>query len=407
MSQNRLLAYKKEEFVNRDDEVKSVLDKLSALVDGKAPETRTVAFRGERGVGKTWLLEKIREQIDEEYSNEEVLVFWLDLDQYREKGPIWSVIDALKQLADLALPTSEMLGATPADISRRVMEAVRAALEEKRLVIFADHVYEADWELLAGLEDYVLGPLAIEERTLILLAGRGRAYPWKTPELRINADFVDLKPLSREDTRDQLKRQVSTEAAQRVGRIYRTSGGNPMANYLLGSHKEEENSIEALRAVVDELMAIVPQGQRKEVQTYLEALSVLNVFDEERIPKLMAAYHDDPTYANWSFTKARKVREMLVRYSFAYWSEAKAGFVLYNLIRVVFKRYLKRVDPARWQRLEQAALELYDEWWDKYQRGREFWEEEIRTHAAALKSAHVDPKIFIKNIPLNKLSISV
>ncbi len=380
MSQITLPEYEQKNFVNRHDEIDDIRDRLSNLLAGTPPPKRTVTFKGARGVGKSWLLARLREEAKPYEDKGQALVFWLDLKRYDDRDPVLAVVDALEKFADTLPNTPKVLGATPAEISRRVMEAARRILLEKPLVIFVDHVYESDWKLLAGLEDYLLGPLAIEPHTLIILFGRGREYPWKTPELRLRAEFFNLAPLSQEETKEQLEKQISPKAAQQTEAIYETSKGNPLANYLLGSQKDPKK---ALNGVIEAILEVVSEDERQAIRDYLEALCVLRAFDEERIPAMMAAYYDDKTYQTWSYAQSRKVREALVKYAYTRWDDKTGGFVIDDLVRNIFEQYLMwEKPPKRWKRLQQAAEQIYLDWQNKYK--VDYWKNDIVYHQEAL-----------------------
>lgn len=48
-------AYRPGLFVNRESEIRRVRDALQDIAGGKAEHARTIVFRGERGLGKSWL----------------------------------------------------------------------------------------------------------------------------------------------------------------------------------------------------------------------------------------------------------------------------------------------------------------------------------------------------------------
>ena len=107
----------------------------------------------------------------------------------------------------------------------------------------------------------------------------------------------------------------------------------------------------ALGQVVGGMLSTVPAERRGQVRDYLEALSVLRSFDEERIPRMLAAYYDDEIYIEWPYAQARQVRGELVKLSFAQWDAERGGYVLDESTRHLLERYLETTQPDRWQRL--------------------------------------------------------
>jgi len=55
MTQTDLPVYKDDLFVNREKEIETVTKALENIARGDAEQVRTIVFRGERGLGKSWL----------------------------------------------------------------------------------------------------------------------------------------------------------------------------------------------------------------------------------------------------------------------------------------------------------------------------------------------------------------
>jgi Cdc6-like AAA superfamily ATPase len=47
--------YRPDLFVNRENEIKAVTNALQNIARGDSEQMRTIVFRGERGLGKSWL----------------------------------------------------------------------------------------------------------------------------------------------------------------------------------------------------------------------------------------------------------------------------------------------------------------------------------------------------------------
>jgi hypothetical protein len=378
----RLPDYSPDAFVDREDEVGLVIQKAHPLLENRAVDRRTIIFIGERGTGKSWLLAHLRK-----LTELELTAFALNLADYATQDPVFAVMDILKQFSQV-LGQGQVPGVTLAEMSRVVMENVRPRLEKQPLLLLVDWVYESDWKLLAALEDYWLGPLAVEPHVLIVMAGRGRPYPWKTPELRLKAEFHDLSPFRDVDTTAEQLRRQRKEAVDKAPQIHRLSGGNPLANFLLAAH---ENPGAALDQVIDGMLETVPSGRRRSVRQYLEALSVLRSFDEERIPTMLAVYYSDPSYRGWTHAQARRVREELVRWAFARWDENQGGYVMDAPTSALIEQYLQDARQSLWKDLHCAAFWLYTSW-AEYPRARERWQKEVENHAGRLREAGFTPE---------------
>jgi energy-coupling factor transporter ATP-binding protein EcfA2 len=378
----QLPEYAPEKFVNRYEEIKLITQKVGALAEGRPVERRTVVFIGERGAGKSWLLDHLQAILPRQFRDLKVLR--LDLKAYVDEDPTWAVADMIQRVSIETSGPGERLGPDLATMSRRLMEHLRGVLQKSILLLLMDHVHESDWNLLPLLEDYLLGPLAAESRVLIVMTGRGRLYPWKTPELRLKAEFIDLLPFQHpEETRAQLERQVPRRALSQVEEIHRLSQGNPLANYLLGTL----GVLEGLDRVVEEILEPVPADRRRQVREYLEALCVLNAFDEERIPEMLAAYYGDDSYRQWTYAQARQVREELIRWAFARWNADAGGYILDPVARRLVEEYLKKAQPEKWQALQRAAQDMYTRWARDFARTRERWQKEAVYHHRSLQLA--------------------
>ncbi|MBC7226172.1 MAG: hypothetical protein H5T61_02945 [Thermoflexales bacterium] len=362
--------YSPDKFVNREEEL-SRLDRI--LESG---EKRAVIFRGERGVGKSWLPAHWEWQLRR---RKDLQVLRLDLKEYRGREPGWATADIIRRVSEKIGGPGERLGTDLAEMSRTLLQHVRKI--RKTLILILDHVYESDWTLLALLEEYLLAPLISEPRVFIVLTGRGRWYPWRTPDLTIRAEPVIVKPLpSEEETRQQLERQAQQGLPQ-AGKIHRMTGGNPLANYLLAA---EPQPTQVSDAVIEELLEPVPEEHRQKIREYLEALCVLRAFDEDRIPEMMAAYTGDRSYREWTYAQARQVRDELIRWALAQWDVDERAYVLDRIVRQLVELHLQQNHPDKWEALHQAARDLYERWAKEFPSTATRWEGERSYHQNCL-----------------------
>lgn len=353
MSQEtKLPQYKPELFIGREKQIDQIMDTLRALIKGEERKDRVFAFRSERGTGKTWLLSHLRTSAAKEKQSPKT--FWLNLEdeKYAGQDPLVVVTTVLEELAqELKLfPPDEPLGVVPSVISRKVMAALGKALAKQPLLVLVDHIYETDWKLLAPLEDYVLGPLAAEKRALLVLAGRGREYPWKTPELFAAAP-QRLDPLRADETQKQIEKQVKQPKVSK-DKVYTYTNGYPMQNYFLASYGFPDG----LELSVQEILRQVDEHERGLIQKYLEALCALEAFEEDRIKWMLAAYYKDESYKSWEQRSARAVREKLVnQYGFARWDENERAYIMDSSVRLSVRNALQQRDVKRWNDLYKAA----------------------------------------------------
>lgn len=375
---NNIKEYSLTYFVDRKevDEIKGYIDivRSNPKADG-----RVVNVWGSRGAGKSWILHHLKEELG---GKDDFKVYYLDLSRYGKKDAVISVLEIIDEFANEMNLKGERVkfGPTPSDASRKLIEAIRGELKRKILLLLIDHVYESNWDLLASLEEYWLGPMAVEPGTFIVMAGRKREYPWKTPELRLRAHSVSLKPFDKDQLLLQLKKRGLISAIK--GDLQKVSFGNPLANIVFAINNRKE----ALEELIDTSLNIAPLVNNKKLaREYLEAISVLQAFDEDRIKAMLAAYFDDDTYRNWTYVQARQACNLLIESSLAHWDEKSKGFVLDEDLRSFLMEYLSTEKNAKWKKLQQAAVKLYEEWQKLYKQAASQWKGEIKYHKAFVK----------------------
>jgi len=357
--------YHRSLFVNREKEIEFVTKKAQSLSLGKPVRQRTIVFWGYKGTGRTWLLRRLEEALLE---LDGVRAQYLDLGEWADYAPDQAV-DVIKEItgriADqarewlrgpVAKPNEEQ--ATPDNWGGELPPDVQELLGRYVLVLLLDHVYESDWDLLELLEEHILALLAVQPHVLIVMAGRGRAYPWKTPELRLYTEERHLQPFDEPLTEEQLKRQAPP-AVPRTRVIHKMSQGYPLGNYLLAAHR---TVAEGMQQTVDSLLDGVPAEER----SWLEALCVLRAFDEDHIPIVLAAYFDDSAVREWPYKRVRETRDRLLRTRMVRWEEESGGWVVDKAIRPVLEMYLEQSKPETWKRVHSAAYWLYWSWQQQY-----------------------------------------
>jgi hypothetical protein len=66
--------------------------------------------------------------------------------------------------------------------------------------------------------------------------------------------------------------------------------------------------------------------------------------------------------------------------------------VLDEPLRIVLEALLREENPRQWRRLHCVAYRMYDDWADKYEQSRDWWNDEAQYHADKLKAADHNPK---------------
>jgi hypothetical protein len=373
-------------FVGREteiDRVMTLLKKLYQVLENNENFTghRTIVFSGEHGMGKSWLLSRIEEQVKKR-EGIKIQTYKIDLKVYRDMDPMKAIKTILTDLAAKVLTISIAQDVTPTEASRIVGEKLKELTESKVFLLLLDHVYESNWSLLGVLEAYLLAPVAVLPHAVIVMAGRGKSYPWNTSELVVEASH--LMPFKVDETQRQIRGSV--EEAKRISQI---TQGIPLENYYMSKEPEEK----ALGQYIIDLLDNVILEDRKEVKEALEVLSILRAFDEERIQTMFsAAFPEEQMKNDMPYGQCRQIKEKLMKNGLASWKPEMRGNVLNDPMRSIVEEYIKRKDFDNWKKLQQTALDLYQRWLEKYSNGKTRWEEEIEYHRHKLASHEAEPE---------------
>jgi hypothetical protein len=402
------LPYDAEKFVGdqRIELVDMVVRRIRNCCQGEPlSEPRLLAFTGEVGIGKTWLLTHMYYELNKKKKEwapaDCFFVHRIELRNRNETDedfdPTYEVIQLLRQLAQDLLgeaAAGQIEESSLPGLSQKVISDLRDLLQDHVLVLLLDAVYEADYDLLELFEDYLLGPLALEPNVLIVMASRGQRYAWTTPQLVRGSDLVELRPFSAEEVADQVA-AYGAEAKRHISRIYEIGQGVPLATYCLahdlGILRDGQPS--DLENTLDQFLSPVHPDQRPQVKANIRALCVLNAFDDDRIMVMMPKYRQlveqAPPTESLSFAESVTIRRQLVREALARYVLEDGAYVLDGFVRKLAEETLKRLDPdqAIWRSLHETAAALYANWQEKYSAEKERWAAEKAYHELQLEQS--------------------
>ncbi len=396
--------YQSDQFVGRQAYLALVRQRLEAIIAGKSDSKggRVIIFTGEVGLGKSWLLRHIEHELCQKFSNQSICYsFQLNTQEQAEtqNNATLAMIQMMNQFAKTLFGDSNPVsGITLPDLSRQVIEELRKKLTTNSLTVFVDEVFEADWNFLELFEEYLLGPLAIEEKVLIVMAGRGRRFPWATPELRFHDEYRLMPTFDFDETKEQLSHYMpELNAVDDAHIIYELSQGVPQVNSLLARSPQLRSvTFKSYDAIIEQQLSfIASKAERQKVRCNLEALCILDAFDDDRIVALSRAYaHTERGEARKAeavaIDEGINIRRDLVYKALARYDSGQGAYIMDRYIRDVVQKFLKSFEtPATtWCVLHRAALELYTVWKDSYPNSSDRWQSAINIHQEAIKTAN-------------------
>lgn len=374
------LPYLHDQFVNRVDDWRFVVDKAERLAANVAQDRRVIIFHGARGAGKSWLLQEIKHQLGLNQSG--IRAIYISLSDF-VAIPVENAMQVILHDLDAEVACLTGMNSTPnaddlAGWASCFIDNVRRL--DKVLVLLFDHVDESPDALLALLEDHCLSPLSVEPKVLIVLAGLGKHYIWKGPELRLKSEERTLARFNHVHTLEQLKKQSPASVAYAAD-IHAISDGYPWLNYLLRDIFVSRPA--TLRYAKDTLFGA---QTRLIAQPHLEALCVLRAFDENRMSIMFAAYYRQPT-ASWSMADCRNIRGQLTQARLALWDKERQAFALDSAVKSVLENSFYEDDRPRWLELQCTAYCLYRKWAARYPRTAILWQTEAEYHAQRIADA--------------------
>ncbi len=363
-----------------DGFVEQVLATARRLVSDEQPpqEARTFILYGERGIGKTWMCQHLHRDVLSSFS--EMLSLLLrfcpcsdktthDTREHRldmteasvDDDYFHTVQDILLWIVDQLQIRASLVEARIADEEDYLIREITRHLitTKQRLTLFLDSIFEQDWKLLERLEAFLLAPLAQVPTTLIVMTGRGRLFPWESPDLRVNVIYRRLRPFESDEIQTQLHKLGKYVDLNDCDEIKALGGGIPLSNAILADRPRD------LTKLVREIMANV----KPRVREYIEAMCVLEEgFREDEIPHLLSARQANSAEAQkiteWSLMQIREARDEMADTHLVAWSEGR--YMVDAGACAAIRSWLKRDQPDLWHKLLEATKNMYLHWAEKY-----------------------------------------
>jgi len=351
---------------------------------------------GIRGIGKSWLLQEIRQQytFPAEPKAEGKGTACALIDFHRTRFSRWEPLAIANFLESILQNIKEQSGEQWNVISEESqafqteLESVKAA-EGKRaasalaecfvacikplsetfvpLLLFDSTEVLGDDDF-SWLESHLIEPLARTDRVIIVVAGRKEIPRWREFGVRQRLKVLELQPFSEEDTQEQLEKRGYDRKLGEI--VHSLSFGLPYANQILGEslgvftpteNFEEDHRAEVL-ALLGEVEGELLRGIRSEDQrNILRTLSTLRKFNIESARTLLTQSLKDKKYQDKGDVYYLRLFEDLEDTNLVWWSTDQRGYVVgYPLRRIIGLRMQKGESPHIFRQQHSAAQKFYE-----------------------------------------------
>jgi hypothetical protein len=390
-----------EQFINRDKELGLVVNRVCDLAVGKpfAPKERVFHFTGPSGIGKSSLLKRIRLLLlTEEYKKMGVVPILVNLDAL--KGIKHRLVDEL-----LKIIYDEFCKYTEVVANPVLMEPLTSRWEYASIIVRAISLRKAILPVLIldeinalpnkdmqEIEELLLVKF-IQDNGLAVLVTAGRSQPamFNGFALRPNPSNTFLLPVFDEEKTSRQMECLKPGSGILAGTVMKLGSGVPgntvkLVEHVSGDPPGIPNELQAVQSLLDEIKKT--NNIKERYYPMLEAISILQGFFPEDVAAL---FQNHPQLgAGWDEGRVKDVFLELKDVQIGIgklidWDREKKGWMIDESTRYLFERELQMSNPELWKKLHCTALEIYQEWEQKY--NSDMYRNKSNYHQQRLQSA--------------------
>jgi nucleoside-triphosphatase THEP1 len=391
-----------EMFINRDKEIALVMDTVSRVAKGEpfAPKERVFHFVGPSGIGKSSLLEKIRSLLGKEYRDQGVVPILVRLDTLKGAKQGF-VVELLKTVYEEFCKYSGVIANPVLKESLKSKKeyasmTVRAIFLRKEMfpVLLLDEINIPSQKDMQEIEEYLLVNLLHNNRAILITAGRSLPSAFNDFALRHNSSNTFLLSAFDEEKTGKQMESLKLGSRKLAGKVMKLGNGVPgntakLVQHIVGDPLDIPNATKAVQSLLDEIKETNDIKERH--HPMLEAISILQGFFPEDVvplfqnhPQLGAGWGDGNVKEE--FLKLKDIQ--IGPGGLVGWDRDKKCWVMDENTRDLFERELQMRDPELWRKLHCTALEMYREWWQKY--NSDIYRNKSIYHQQCLQSAGVN-----------------
>lgn len=387
-------------FINREKEVGLIINMVSELAKGKpfSPKERVFHFFGPSGIGKSFLLKKIRTLLlTNAYKELSIVPVFVSLDK-STFGRLESVNGVLKTVYEEFCKYSEVTAnpvlkeplMSKSDYARIIMRVT--TLHKVFPILLLDEINILSNKDMQDIERLFLADLLhANHRVVLITAGRSIPSVFNDFALRPNFSNIFLLPVFDEEKTSEQIRSLKPGSEVLANKIWKLGSGVPgntvkLVDCVSDDNFNTLNEKLAIQSLLDE----VKRANYIEERYYpiLEAISILQGFFPEDLVPLFQIH---PQLSNgWDESKVKEVFLDLSQVQvgpggLVDWDREKKHFAMDESTRALFEKELQMREPELWKKLHCTALGMYREWAQKY--NSDMYRNKSNYHQQRLQSA--------------------
>lgn len=403
--------YQSHLFVNRSQQINQIANKVKTIQGEGIAESFIVNTWGVRGIGKSWLLSHLHQTYRINAVNAPVddifrptfSLFWQFEKQIVDTIHYDSILSSFleqigNQLQNVFEPNELDAWQTALDNLTPINFIALLNLLSLRFVpvILLDQT-EYVFAAWAEWERTFIEPLIVTNRILFVIAGRRPIPEWTRFEVRRRVASLDLSRLNG-FSKIAIQEQVNRLSGQIVDadELYKWSATSPLiAKALL---KEGERKIgklpwtaaawsqhrsDMLPPVYEEAVEYLFKDIPPQLVNVLQAISALRFYRLDGVRHMLKLQGE--TERPYSYY-LKLTRKLVQETEYVWWNRDRRAYITSRVVRSLLNQQQILIAPDLFVRQHQKAVEMYQEWVDKYPEASEDFILEIWFHWASIFS---------------------
>jgi hypothetical protein len=236
---------------------------------------------------------------------------------------------------------------------------------------------------------------------VIVWTARG-PWNWRFPEIRQRVHSAALDVFQPEESKDQLKKGSAQPdlAVALFGRVHKITHGHPAANAVALTQIDEwstaatppddlsaEHKAVLLHEIFNRFILNYAFGHlRPDEKEAVQLLSMVRWFDTVMLRAVLQAA-GNPKFQNWSQSDFGYLLQRLKQTQLLVWKKALA---LDPTLRRIIHDYYLTAEPSLYVRVNQTALEVYEQWLERPVVNPNLYVSEELFHLSSLRLAGQD-----------------